>query len=156
MNHEDLDQIVENWLENCGKIIFYDGMGKRNEFNSIKWEIEKVIEYIFPDFNFEILVTNSNKPDHIILALAIMKARSTFVFTKSIANPNQTPQTQNFAQILESDVSKESRPHNDRSSGLGSGGLSFKVFDRCYCIRIISSSNSIRIKSRKKGKKIVL
>ena len=79
MNHEDLDQMVENWvskrekhqtqnknfgwrnisydfleifygfqLENCGKIIFYDGMGRKNEFNSIKLEIEKVVEYIFP------------------------------------------------------------------------------------------------------------
>jgi len=151
MNHEDLDQMVEKWLDNCGKIIFYDGMGRRNEFNSIKLEIEKVLEYILPDFNFEILVTNSNKPDHIILALAIMKARSTFVFTKSIANPNQTPQTQNYAQILESDESRESRPHNDRSSGLGSGRLSFKVFNRFYSIRIISSSSSKRVKSRKKG-----
>jgi len=35
-------------LENCGKIIFYDGMGRKNEFNSIKLEIEKVVEYIFP------------------------------------------------------------------------------------------------------------
>ena len=35
-------------LENCGKIIFYDGMGRRNEYNSIKLEIEKVVEHIFP------------------------------------------------------------------------------------------------------------
>ena len=79
MNHEDLDQMVGNWvstrekqkpktkildkrnnqhdfwrffmvfkLENCGKIIFYDGMGRRNEYNSIKLEIEKVVEHIFP------------------------------------------------------------------------------------------------------------
>ena len=85
------------------------------------------------------------------------KARSTFIFTKSkVANPkSQTPQTQNYAQILESDESKESRPHNDRSaskSGLGSDGLSFKVFNRFYCIRIISSSSSNRVKTRKKGK----
>ena len=35
-------------LENCGNIIYYDGMGRRNELNSIKLEIEKVVEYVLP------------------------------------------------------------------------------------------------------------
>ena len=92
------------------------------------------------------------------------KARSTFVFTKSITNPKSVSQTQNYAQIVESGPPPESGSVPDQltygqptdgsnsdgsksdgpklGSGLPSGSLGgsvFKVFNSFYGIRIISN-----------------